>query len=70
MPAPRTVEPSLRFGDVGARWGNLVAPAGELAVDDAFVFRGEDGGVQLVRRVLSFPGDSARRLVHYESAAR
>jgi len=68
--SPRTVGPSLRFGDAGERWGNLVAPAGAFSVGDPFLFRGEEGDVRVVRRVLVFPGDPAKRLVHYESADR
>ena len=70
MTSPRTVEPSLRFGDVGESWGNLVAPAGAFSVGDPFLFQGEEGGVRVVKRVLSFPGDGAKRLVYYESADR
>ena len=65
--SPRSVDPSLRFGEVAERWGNLVAPAGAFAVGDRFRFQGEDGGVRVVRRVLAFPADRARRLVYYES---
>ena len=70
MTSPRTVEPSLRYGDVGERWGNLVAPAGAFSVGDPFLFQGEEGEVRVVRRVLAFPSDPAKRLVHYESADR
>jgi hypothetical protein len=64
---PRTVEPSLRHGDCGERWGNLAAPGGAFAVGDEFVFAGEEGR-RVVRRVLPFPTDPSRRLVHYETA--
>ena len=64
---PRTVEPSLRHGDCGERWGNLAAPSGAFAVGDEFTFAGEEGR-RVVRRVLPFPTDPARRLVHYETA--
>lgn len=63
---PRTVESSLRYGDCGERWGNLAAPGGAFAVGDEFVFAGEEGR-RVVRRVLPFPTDPARRLVHYET---
>jgi len=63
----RTVEPSLRHGDCGERWGNLAAPVGAFAVGDEFLFAGEEGR-RVVRRVLSFPTDPAKRLVHYEVA--
>ncbi len=66
MTPPRAVEPSLRYGDCGNRWGNLAAPGGAFAVGDEFVFAGEEGR-RVVRRVLPFPADTARRLVHYES---
>lgn len=69
MPAPRTVDPSLRHGDAGERWGNLAAPAGAFTTGDAFLFQGEDG-LRVVRRVLAFPTDRSKRLVHYESADR
>lgn len=64
---PRAVEPSLRYGDCGERWGNLAAPSGAFAVGDVFAFAGEEGR-RVVRRVLPFPTDPARRLVHYETA--
>lgn len=70
MRTPSTVEPSLRYGDVGERWGNLATPAGAFAVGDTFLFQGEEGGVRVVRRVLVFPTDGSRRLVHYETADR
>ncbi|HRY44132.1 MAG TPA: hypothetical protein P5164_09325 [Thermoanaerobaculia bacterium] len=67
MSTPRTVETSLRYGDCGARWGNLAAPSGAFAVGDEFAFAGEEGR-RVVRRVLPFPTDPAKRLVHYEAA--
>jgi hypothetical protein len=67
---PRTVEPSLRYGDAGERWGNLVAPTGAFAVGDLFRFQGEEGSLRVVRRVLAFPSDPAKRLVFYESSCR
>ena len=63
------VAPSLRHGDCGGRWGNLVAPAGAFDVGDRFVFEGEPG-LRAVTRVLAFPADPSSRLVHYEDAAR
>ena len=70
MTTTRTVEPSLRYGDVGERWGNLLAPNGAFAVGDSFRFQGSENDVRVVRRVLPFPGDPSKRLVHYESKAR
>ena len=70
MSDSKTVDPALRFGDVGERWGNLAAPAGAFSVGDPFLFQGEEGGARVVRRVLGFPGDPGKRLVHYESALR
>lgn len=70
MTTTTTVEPSLRYGDVGERWGNLVAPAGAFAVGDLFRFQGEEGEPRVVKRVLVFPTDRAKRLVHYEIAGR
>ena len=67
MTAPRSVDPSLRFGECGERWGNLAAPAGEFRVGDLFVFRGDEE-LRAVTRVLAFPPDAAKRLVTYESA--
>lgn len=67
MTPPRVVAPSLRTGDVGKGWGNLAAPAGAFAVGDTFVFEGE-GVPSVVRRVLVFPADPSRRLVHYETS--
>ena len=69
MTTPRTVDPALRHGDAGERWGNLVAPAGTFHVGDTFLFQGEDG-LRVVRRVLAFPTDPAKRLVYYEPAGR
>ena len=69
MAPPRTVAPALRWGEVGDRWGNLLAPAGAFAVGDVFSFEGE-AGLRTVRRVLAFPLDPAQRLVHYESTRR
>ncbi len=69
MTAPRSVDPALRFGESGERWGNLVAPAGTFRAGDRFSFRGEEE-LRVVTRVLAFPADAAKRLVHYESARR
>lgn len=69
MTAPRSVAPSLRFGECGERWGNLADPVGEFRVGDLFVFQGEEE-LRVVTRVLAFPPDTARRLVTYESARR
>ena len=70
MTTPGTVEPSLRYGESGERWGNLVAPAGAFAVGDLFLFQGEEGGPRVVKRVLVFPTDPSKRLVHYETSGR
>ena len=69
MTAPRTVDPSLRHGESGSRWGNLVAPAGAFAAGDLLRFEGE-AGAYAVTRVLAFPADPASRLVHYETRGR
>lgn len=69
MTSPSTVDPSLRHGDAGERWGNLAAPAGAFTAGDTFLFKGEDG-LRVVLRVLAFPMDRSRRLVYYESADR
>ena len=68
--SPRSIEPSFRHGDASERWGNLAAPSGAFAVGDLFRFQGEDGGLRVVRRVLVFPTDPAKRLVDYEAASR
>jgi hypothetical protein len=66
----RVVDPSLRYGDVGERWGNLVAPSGAFSVGDLLRFQGEDDlRLWRVTRVLAFPADPAKRLVHCEAAA-
>ena len=70
MTTPRTVEPSLRYGDASERWGNLATPTGAFAVGDLFRFQGEGDGLRVVRRVLAFPSDPAKRLVYYEPADR
>lgn len=70
MTTPGTVDPSLRYGEVGERWGNLVAAAGAFAVGDQFRFQGEEGEPRVVKRVLVFPTDLSKRLVHYETAGR
>lgn len=70
MTTPGTVEPSLRYGDAGERWGNLAVPAGAFAVGDLFRFQGEEGGLRVVKRVLVFPTDPSKRLVHYETTGR
>jgi hypothetical protein len=65
----RVVEPSLRYGEVGERWGNLVAPSGAFSVGDLLRFQGEDDArLWRVTRVLAFPTDPAKRLVSYEAA--
>ncbi|MBK6407801.1 MAG: hypothetical protein IPF66_23970 [Holophagales bacterium] len=69
MTTPRTIDPSLRHGEAGERWGNLAAPAGAFTAGDTFLFQGE-AGRRVVRRVLVFPTDRSKRLVHYESADR
>ena len=66
MTASRSVDPALRYGEVSARWGNLAAPAGELAVGETFTFAGEEG-LHVVRRVLDFPPDCGKRLFHSET---
>ncbi len=65
----RAVDPALRYGEVGERWGNLLAPVGAFVVGDVFRFQGNVDS-RVVRRVLPFPTDPAKRLVHYESVTR
>jgi len=64
--ASRSVDPALRYGEASARWGNLAAPAGSIAVGETFTFVGEEG-LHAVRRVLVFPPDRSKRLVYYET---
>ena len=61
------LEPSARFGKAGARWGNVVLPAGRLAIDDLIRFSDEpDGGpIYRISRENAFPLDSGKRLYYY-----
>ena len=65
-----SVKPQSRTGQVAETWGNLLLPAGKLAVHDRFVFDGEEAVPFEVKRVLYWPLDASQRLYYYESTKR
>jgi hypothetical protein len=51
---------------VGARWGNVVLPEGDLRVDDEFRFEDSPpGDVHRVIRINVFPPEKGKRLYYY-----
>ena len=67
MSEAESLDPKARYGKAGGRWGNVVLPAGRLAIDDLIRFSDEpDGGpIYRISRENVFPLDSAKRLYYY-----
>ncbi len=68
---PRPIAAALKYGETGPTWGNLRAAAGEIALDDRFVFEGDEARrVFQVTRDLPDPLDQSKRLFFYEAVER
>jgi hypothetical protein len=67
MSETESLDPKARYGKAGERWGNVVLPAGRLAIDDLIRFSDEpDGGpIYRISRENAFPLDSGKRLYYY-----
>ncbi|MEO6324523.1 MAG: hypothetical protein ABIT01_20025 [Thermoanaerobaculia bacterium] len=69
----KNVSPSKKFGQCGDTWGNLAIPAGELELDERFVFEGDEADAAhtfQVTRVNLNPLDTSKPLHFYEAITR
>ena len=69
----KTISPSKKYGQCGPTWGNLALSAGELELDDRFVFEGDPVDpvhTFQVTRVNLNPLDRLHPLHFYEAITR